>query len=149
MRSLCWTVVAAVWFPAAAAAQQDNPFTALARTTFEREQATGRARGFEPLGDSRTGLLLLRERDSIRLHLEGGWEYLAVGICDEDCRDLYFYLLDQQDKQIAVDVWRQAHPRLQLKVESTANYTLAVAMGSCSVEPCYYSVQLFRKALAP
>jgi hypothetical protein len=149
MRASYWIVVVLELFPTMAGAQVENPFIEFARISFERERSAGFAQGFQPLHDNHIGVLLPRERDSLSLQLQGGWEYLAVGICDDDCRDLYFYLHDAQGKQLGVDVWSNRRPHLRVKVAETGDYTLVTAMGSCNVPPCYFGVQWYRKPIAP
>jgi hypothetical protein len=149
MRACSWIVVVLELLPTIAGAQLENPFPAFARMTFERERTAGLAQGFEPFNANHMGVLLPRERDSLRLQLEGGWEYLAVGICDDDCRDLYFYLLDAQGKQLGVDVWSNRRPHLRVRVAETADYTLVSGMGSCGTPPCYFGVQWYRKPIGP
>jgi len=143
--------VFAVGSPQLARTQQNhfaqNAFTSMAQAALQHEATVGVARGLEPAGTIRMGLLLPRERDSLALQLDSGWEYLAIGICDDDCGDLYFYLSDHKGTQVGLDVWSNRRPRVRVRTTSPADYTLRIVMGNCSVPPCYYGVQLFRKPL--
>jgi hypothetical protein len=122
-------------------------FSSVAHAAMQKELTTGVARGFEPVGELRTLVRLQGERDSLPVTAEPGWEYLALGVCDVDCSDLYFYLIDTAGTRVWADVWSGRRPQIRFKVRSETQYTLAVVVGKCSVPPCFYATQLFRKRL--
>jgi len=140
--------IALLFMPSASSSQQ-NSFSPLAREALQREAGSWVARGFEPVEDVRIGVLLERERDSLELRLDHGWEYLVLGVCDEDCTDLYLYLRDPQGTQVGLDVLSSGRPRIRLTPKSEGRYTLAVVMGKCNEAPCYYGLRLYRKATPP
>lgn len=142
-------VGAALAMGASVAHGQQEYFTARARDALERSSAPWRTRGFEPVGEIRVGALLEREKDSLNLELEPGWQYVALGMCDEDCGDLDFHLFDGADKQVGFDVASNARPIVQVTPTAAGAYRLQVVMGQCSAPPCFYGVQLLRKPKSP
>lgn len=61
-------------------------------------------------------------------------------MCDEDRGDLDLRLRDPGGEQVAKDKLLDAHPVLLLTPVGAGEFTLAVDLIECSVEPCYWKV---------
>lgn len=86
-------------------------------------------------GDSRTHRFTLNRNTSYRIY----------GDCDEDCSDMDFVLYDENGNVVADDELDDSVPIVDVRPRRTARYALKVTMHRCSVEPCAYAIQIFRK----
>jgi len=133
--------------PAAAGAQNAAPsdyFGHIAQSKMQRLTAPWLARGFEPIGELRIGVLAQRDRDSLAVQLEQGRQYAALGVCDEDCGDIDLHLFDATEKEIAFEAAANSRSLLRVTSADGGAYRLEVVMMQCSTPPCYYAVQLLR-----
>lgn len=85
------------------------------------------------------------DTDSITLELDGGKQYMLIGVCDTDCKDLDMRLLDSDGTQVAVDTLDDDLPVLEFAPSRTGKYKIQVKMIQCSNSPCYYGVGAFGK----
>jgi hypothetical protein len=128
----------------ARAAAQDDYFTQHADKVMERLLVPWKRLGFEPVTDRRIGVLRPRDRDSITVQLEQGWQYAAVTMCDEDCGDVDLHLYDSAGAHEAFETTSNARSLLRILSPKDGTYRLEVVMMKCSTPPCYYAVQLLR-----
>ncbi len=75
-------------------------------------------------------------RRSLRLTLDGGRRYEAVGKCDNDCSDLDLRLYDENDRLVDSDVLSDATPIVAVTPRHTATYRLEVDMHACRTPTC-------------
>jgi hypothetical protein len=129
--------------PAAVRAQQDY-FLHVAQSVLRAAATSWTARGFAPIGELRIGTLGESERESVTVALERGWDYVVLGMCDEDCGDLDFHAFGPDGAQIAFDTRPNGRPVVRLTPPADGYYRLEVVMIECSTPPCYYGVQLLR-----
>lgn len=136
-------LVAMLILPAPASAQ-DVHFTQYAKKEMERLVAPWKRLGFEPITDLRIGVQRPKDRDTLTVQLEHGWQYAALTMCDEDCGDVDTNLVDSTGKRVTFET--TSSPRSLLRVTSPADgtYRLEVVMMKCSTPPCYYAVQFLR-----
>ena len=144
-----WSVVlgaaAVALGPEAAPAQRDH-YAQLMHDALRRTAAFWEQRGFIATDGPRVGNLLQRERDSLVVTLRPESQYVALAVCDEDCGDLNLVLHDPSGQRLAVDVATHATPSLMASPTAPGAYRLEVVMVRCSAEPCYYGLQLLRRA---
>jgi S1-C subfamily serine protease len=104
-------------------------------------------RSYEPDGGVRIGHLSHGQRGGLELSLPPG-RYRIVGVCDRACHDLDFYL-QLDDREVARDVGADAVPIVELEVRRPASYRLVTYMMGCTVDPCTFAVQVFRRSDTP
>ena len=129
--------------PAVAIAQ--TAWEAQARTYLENEAAT-----YLPdyslsqrlmIGSLNTGATQSRT-----VRLQGGVEYALLGACDDDCSDLDLRLFSNRGSTlIDVDDEPDDFPLVTVTPSRTANYQIQAEMYSCSSEPCYYAIGVYRR----
>lgn len=79
---------------------------------------------------------------TIRLDLRGGAEYVFIGACDQDCRDLNLHLVNAQGAEVASDAAPGDDTPIVTYTPSRAGaYRLRAVMARCNVSPCAYGVQ--------
>lgn len=100
-------------------------------------------RGLQRIADVRTGSIQEGNYESIALDLTGGWDYVIVGACDNDCSDLDLHLMDPSGTPIVQNVGPDDPPVLQLTAARSGGYELRVGMVGCSVSPCFYGIEVF------
>jgi len=103
-------------------------------------------RGFRLVGEPRNSSLDSGERESLTFSLQGGASYVFVGFCDNDCSDLDLTLYDPAGTQVDIDIEVDDAPVVEVSPPTGASYRVEVAMASCSVSPCFYTVGLFSNA---
>jgi hypothetical protein len=82
------------------------------------------------------------------LPLVAGVPFRIVGLCDGDCSDLDLTLYDGSGKQIATDIAIDDTPLLNIEVDASGTYEVEVAMVTCSIEPCAWSVMAYAPSAA-
>ncbi len=93
-----------------------------------------------------TGQLDNGTEQSKSLTLADETDYLAIGICDNECSDIDFELFDSLGIEIDSDTGPNDLPVVQVEPESTSTYRLRILMASCSQNPCRYAVGVFAKS---
>ena len=145
MRTI-WTnaaLLALLILPGRARAQ-DNYFTQYATKEMERLVASWKRLGFEPVTDLQVGVQRPRDRDTLTVQLDHGWQYAALTMCDDDCGDLDMNLLDSTGKRVAFEATSSARSLLRILSPADGTYRLEIVMMKCSTPPCYYAAQLLR-----
>ncbi|HJR53042.1 MAG TPA: hypothetical protein VJ982_04935 [Gemmatimonadota bacterium] len=79
------------------------------------------------------------------LELDPGVEYLIAGVCDQDCGDLDLALTDGDNAVLFTDELDDDAPVLQFMSQPDEVYTIWVTMYACSIEPCSFAYQVFRR----
>lgn len=72
-------------------------------------------------------------------------QWLAAAVCDNDCPDLDLFAYDASGELLDSDQQADAFPFVLFSVSRSATYSLSVSMYSCTVEPCTWAVQLYRR----
>lgn len=106
--------------------------------------AVGEEIGYEFTDDSQYGTLELGKIDRLSANLEKG-NYIALGVCDDDCVDLDIYVLDEGGDVVASDVLGDAEPMADFTVPKRGNYFIGVRMESCATGDCVYAIRLLRQ----
>jgi hypothetical protein len=102
--------------------------------------------GFGYAGEMVVGALEEEGAEQFRFEFLRYREYLIKGICDSDCGDMDLYLYDRGDGLVDSDTLPDADPLISLGPGHDGMYTIRATMPGCSVEPCYYAVQVFQRA---
>jgi hypothetical protein len=82
--------------------------------------------------------------DNYNLQLTAGKDYYLLGVCDNDCSDLDISLYNQNGQLIQEDTASDDKPLVLATPRANGRYQMRVTMASCSSEPCYYSVGVYR-----
>lgn len=82
-------------------------------------------------------------RQSLRLTLEAGRTYKAVGKCDHDCSDLDFRLYDENGRLVDSDIGSDDIPVVTVTPGWTGTFRLEVEMHACSTPTCGWGVAVF------
>ncbi len=101
--------------------------------------------GYGKAVDDHTGSLEASTRETLTLSLQAGVDYKMVAVCDEDCSDIDLRLRDPNGNEIDEDVLTDALPILNATASRSGSYSLDVIMVTCSVEPCFYGVGVYRR----
>ena len=83
----------------------------------------------------------LPQRHDGRVVRNGG----TAGVCDQDCGDLYLALAGEEGTILFADELNDDAPVLQFTSSGTRLHTLWVTMYACSIEPCSFGYQVFRR----
>lgn len=108
-----------------------------ARVLEERGYAETHDRFMDNLNENRS--------TSIRITLRADQVYSIVGVCDNDCTDLDFKLYDDEDNLIDEDLQTDDTPIVSVTPRRTGSFRLVVKMVTCSNEPCYFGVGVWRR----
>ncbi|HET7234346.1 MAG TPA: PPC domain-containing protein [Longimicrobium sp.] len=92
-----------------------------------------------------TGALNHGLSEAVDVTLNGGREYLLVGVCDQDCGDMDLRLSTPSGAVLAQDMANDDTPVLQFTAPSTGSFRVRVMMANCTANPCYYGVALYRR----
>lgn len=112
----------------------------------EREaRAIARGRGFAGSQAFSGGSLDERETGELRYALKGGERYVAIGLCDEQCKDIDLGVYDEAGMELASDRQEDAIPIVELAPESDAIAIFRIKMIRCDEQPCSYGVGIYRK----
>lgn len=77
--------------------------------------------------------------------LDRNQSYRIYGDCDGDCSDMDFVLYDEYGNVVAEDELSDSVPIVNVTPRRTARFSLKTTMHRCSINPCVYAVQIFRK----
>lgn len=83
--------------------------------------------------------------ESLNIPLDGGNDYILIGVCDQDCSDVDLVIYDPNGNEVDSDVEDDDSPVLQLKVRENGRYRVKVSMPACSANPCRYGVGVWAK----
>ncbi len=70
---------------------------------------------------------------------------MIVGVCDQNCGDLDLSLSDSERNVLFTDELDDDAPVLQFTSATRDYHTLWVTMYACSIEPCSFAYQVFRR----
>lgn len=131
---------------ATAAPQSMASWRASAKAHFQSLwQELKRDMGFGYAQDMVAGALEAEDDEYFAFDFVGHRDYVVAAVCDSDCGDLDLVLYDEADNVIAADRDPDAEPVMTLRAGLAGRYYIEAVMVSCSVEPCYYAVQVFHR----
>lgn len=83
--------------------------------------------------------------ESLNIPLDGGTNYMLVGVCDQDCSDMDLVIYDPNGDEVDSDLQDDDKPVLQLSPRSNGRYRVKVMMPACRANPCRYGVGVWAK----
>ena len=83
--------------------------------------------------------------ETFQIQLESGGPYTILGACDDDYGDLDLHLMDRNGNELDADTDVDSFPMLSVTPSSAGTCTVRVEMFECSVEPCFFSVGVYRR----
>lgn len=91
------------------------------------------------------GKLADGKTDSWTFPLTRGQEYLIIGVCDNDCKDVDLVVKDSNGNAFVKDEDVDDTPVTRFKVTSSGRFTVEVGMADCGDDPCFFGFGLFEK----
>ncbi len=144
----CLIVLSAFLFVPAQATAQDE----WEQQVLEQVRTVGdifSSDGFALDAETPRGSLKSQASESFALTLESGFEYLLVGACDVDCKDIDLIIFDEAGNDVDSDYEEDDAPVLTVTPSRTQSYRVHVYMANCTNEPCWYAIGvLARRATA-
>lgn len=101
--------------------------------------------GWSPVGETVTSSLRDDDSETVRLSLDSGVEYGVLATCDQDCSDIDLAVTDRSGNSLDSDYLTDDYPILQFRASDSGSHTLEVSMPGCSVSPCFYAYQVYRR----
>jgi hypothetical protein len=95
--------------------------------------------------DMIVGTLYAGNSVGLEVDLDFGVEYMIVGVCDADCSDLDLSLTELQSNVLFEDLLDDDAPIFEFTSPSSGVFFLDVDMYECSVEPCSFAYQVYRR----
>jgi hypothetical protein len=100
--------------------------------------------GLEVVG-SIDGWLDEDEDETREFWLQRGVQYAFAGTCDNDCTDLDLKLFNRAGVLQVEDTDSDAYPRILFTPASSGTYRLRIEMYRCTIEPCRFDVDQYRR----
>jgi hypothetical protein len=104
-----------------------------------------RNEGFQKITETFIGELEADDDEEYELELSGGYDYIAIGVCDGDCGDLDLVLYDDDDNRLENDIGGDDVPIIAGYVKYDSTYYLEVIMVHCRTATCAYGVALYAR----
>ncbi|HVX87745.1 MAG TPA: hypothetical protein VG940_02370 [Gemmatimonadales bacterium] len=102
-------------------------------------------RGYQMSHEVFMGRLDDDQNESLNIPLDGGTQYILVGVCDQDCTDVDLTIYDPDGNEVDSDLETDDKPVLQLTARNNGRYRVKVSMVACSANPCRYGVGVWAK----
>lgn len=102
-------------------------------------------RGYQMSHEVFMGRLDDDQNESLNIPLDGGTQYILVGVCDQDCRDVDLTIYDPDGNEVDSDLETDDKPVLEVTPRNNGRYRVKVSMVACSAEPCRYGVGVWAK----
>jgi hypothetical protein len=131
--------------PTVASAQDSVP--SVVRRQLEAEARRYQQHGYSLARPIIEGDLRDRQRETIRVALEGGRTYGIAGACDQDCTEIYMEVTDERGR-VLDSLSEIEDPYLQFDAARTEEYVIIVSL-RCVMEPCRYGLAIFASARPP
>ena len=136
-------LVAAIGCAATSEALAQNAYQQQIRTQMTRHSGTVLQQGYVADRDLMMGSLNSGAREAAMINLQGGVRYKIIGVCDNDCTDVDLRIFGPDGTKLAEDILTDDVPILDLTAPVGGQYRLSVEMATCSMNPCYWGVQIF------
>ena len=85
------------------------------------------------------------EEETYEYWLQSGVRYTFAGTCDDDCTDLDLKLFNRANELVAEDTDPDSNPQIVFSPRTSGTYRLRVVMYRCSIEPCRYDLDQYRR----
>jgi len=138
-----FTLVLGCALAAEAAAQ--NSYQQQIRTQLQTASNSIRGNGYSADREPMMGSLNAAAKEGMMVNLQGGVRYAIVGVCDNDCTDVDLRIWAPDGAKLAEDILTDDTPVLEFTATVTGQYRLSVEMATCSTNPCYWGVQVFKR----
>jgi hypothetical protein len=130
-------------FATEAAAQ--NSYQQQIRSQLATASNSIRGNGYTSDREPMMGSLNASANEGMMVNLQGGVRYAIVGVCDNDCTDVDLRIWDPSGTKLAEDILTDDTPVLEFTATTTGQYRLSVEMATCSTNPCYWGVQVYKR----
>ncbi|MEM1052878.1 MAG: hypothetical protein AAGI28_12370 [Pseudomonadota bacterium] len=111
----------------------------------QEARAIALGRGYAGSHTFNGGMLEERQSGVLRFTLKAGERYVAIGLCDEQCKDIDLGVYDKNGFEIASDRQEDAIPIVELVPEKGGLAFFRMKMIRCDAEPCRYGVGVYRQ----
>lgn len=101
--------------------------------------------GFGYMGEMMVGALELADDEYYEVEFLAHREYVIVGFCDDDCTDMDILVYDANDNVVLSDLEPDDEPFVRVPTGYGGTFYVEAAMPGCTVEPCYYAMQIFQR----
>jgi hypothetical protein len=129
----------------AAEAAAQNSYQQQIRTQLQTASNSIRGNGYSADREPMMGSLNAAAKEGMMVNLQGGVRYAIVGVCDNDCTDVDLRIWAPDGAKLAEDILTDDTPVLEFTATVTGQYRLSVEMATCSTNPCYWGVQVFKR----
>ncbi|WP_298304246.1 hypothetical protein [uncultured Erythrobacter sp.] len=106
-------------------------------------RAIAMGRGYDGSQVFNGGSLAERETGTLRFTLKGSERYIAIGLCDEQCKDIDLGVFDKDGFEIGSDTMEDAIPITELNPEKDGIAIFRLKMIRCDLQPCRYGVGVY------
>lgn len=91
------------------------------------------------------GALRSGQPQYFEVQLARGANYMIVGVCDGDCKDVDMEVYDARGNSVGSDTLADDYPRVSVTPSASGTYSVKIWLHQCSVEPCYAAARVLRK----
>ena len=105
------------------------------------------AQGFQQVSPPVTGQLAAGQTQNWPVTMSVGYQYQIVGVCDNDCGNIDLVVYDENNVLVAQDMLADATPVATIQPNWTGPFTAQAQMQHCTVQPCYYALVLYGRAV--
>lgn len=98
--------------------------------------------GWQITDHEKNGTLGSDDVSALKVNLSPG-NYMAVGVCDDDCTDLDVYTFGPGDAELGRDIETDAEAVVTFTVSDAGQHVIGASMESCNAAVCAYRLQLF------
>ncbi len=98
--------------------------------------------GWQITDHQKNGTLGSDARTALEVNLSPG-NYMAVGVCDDDCKDLDVYTFGPGDAELGRDIETDAEAVVPFTVSDSGQHVIGASMESCEAAVCAYRLQIF------
>lgn len=137
-------VAASISLPGCATTAAPKTSTEVVKDLGREARAIARGRGYPGSQVFNGGALEERESGMLRVRLKGGERYIAIGLCDEQCKDIDLGVYDEDGFEIASDRQEDAIPIVELVLDEEATAFFRLKMVRCDAQPCQYGLGVYR-----
>lgn len=139
------SLLAALLISLCAGASAETVFEAEVNRQIDQVSWEFRQAGYVKLGDTWIDELGENDDTAIEVQLFEDVEYIAVGVCDNDCGDLDLVLFDERDREIASDISEDDVPVLHGSPDWDGIFYLEAQMHDCITRTCAFGVAIYAR----
>ena len=126
-------------------AQAQDRYEQVVRDQLRQAGRISEDRGFVMSHDTYIGRLDDDANTNVNVTLDGGKDYVIVGVCDQDCTDVDLTIYNSDGDEIDSDLQTDDKPVLTFSTSRSGRYRIKVSMVRCSANPCRYGVGIWSK----